>query len=148
MESGTAAAQATDGASEQEQPEQPKRRRRRQPQRQAQKRPPQPPTQYVILQRLRIDRAAIHEESATSDGPTVDAWTLLYEDQPPDEGERKPLIIETAGGDRRAIKLATKLDDEAQRPGTFKAVPLRNWTGTLTFRNATKTVTETEESED
>jgi hypothetical protein len=115
-------------------------------------------TDYVVLQRIDLSGEAALSAvppglHTTGDG-VLSLWLPLRNEKSEHGPDGEVRIVTTARGDEHAIKLATKLDDseenggEAQRPGTFKAVPLRSWKGSITFKNRVVTQSEAIVSDD
>jgi hypothetical protein len=147
VEAATAPAAAANGASDDNKAKRGRARAQAAPEPTAQ----QAATPYVILQKITIPKSALPEghEVVIVPGDTIEAWVPLYNEKSEHGRDGELRIIPSRTGDKAAIKVATKLDEaDAQRPGTFKGVPQRNWAGSLTFKNKETVVTETEESED
>jgi hypothetical protein len=67
------------------------------------------------------------------------------------EGEALWRVFKTQPGTQKesALKAATKMDDQdAQRPGAYKAVPLSNWKGGKVYENEVKPVTKASDLDD
>lgn len=116
-------------------------------------------TDYIVLQRidLKVGADALPEglNGLHPDAPgVVYLWRPLRNEKAEHGPDGELRVVTSARGDEHAIKLATKLDSdaptdaEAQRPGTFRAIPLRNWKGTVSYENEVVTRSKATTSDD
>lgn len=113
------------------------------------------PTKYVILEAIKLPGTTpglkdllpggMHQDK---DGQ-VTLWLPLRNEKTEHGKDGEVRIVESASGKETAIKAATKLDEEdAQRPGSYKGVPLQSWRGGKRYKNRETVVTDSEDLED